>query len=94
MMLTRGASPSFRTRGFGRRLGGVGVGNLRERRQRLEVGLAQGGVGELQAQPVEQEVVAGPGQVALGVEQLLLGVEHVDVDAHAHLVAQQVALEG
>jgi hypothetical protein len=49
--------------------------------------------GLAQLELAQQHVVACHGQVALGLEQLALGVEHVDVDAHAHLVAQLVGVQ-
>src|SRR5690606_30709230 len=60
----------------------------------FEVGLGQDAAHRLQAQPVEQRAIAGLGQVALRGIQLLLRIEHVQVDAHADLVACLVGLYG
>ena len=49
--------------------------------------------GLAQAQVADQHVVARLGQVALGGEERGLRVEHVEVDAHADLVAELRGLE-
>ncbi len=49
--------------------------------------------GLFEPQLAQQDIVTGFGQVALGLEQLALAVEHIDVDAHAHLVAQFVRVQ-
>src|SRR5688500_12594894 len=59
----------------------------------FEVFLAQAAGGGLEAQLVGNGVVARHREVAPRGEQLLLRVEHVDVDAHAHLVAELVRVE-
>src|SRR5262249_24971485 len=59
----------------------------------LDVGVGQCSLGRLQPQPVQNGVVARTGQVAQRAEHLLLRVQHVDVDAHADLVAQLVRVE-
>ena len=53
----------------------------------------QRAVGLAQLQVAQQHVVARQREVALGLEQLALRIEHVDVDAHAHLVAQPVGVQ-
>src|SRR5688572_9622143 len=60
----------------------------------LDVLVAQAAGGGLQAQVIGDGVVARDGKVALRGEELLLGVEHVDVDAHADFVAELVRVEG
>src|SRR5688500_4643326 len=59
----------------------------------FEVLFAQAAGSRFQAQLVGDGVVARYGQVAPRRENLLLGVEHVDVDAHAHLVAELVGIQ-
>jgi hypothetical protein len=55
--------------------------------------VVQRAVGLAQLEVAQQHVVARLRQVALGLEQLALRVEHVDVDAHTHLVAELVGVE-
>src|SRR5262249_21535549 len=59
----------------------------------FEVLLAQRAGGGLEAQVVEDGVVAREREVALGRVELLLGVQHVDVDPDADLVAELVRVE-
>ena len=53
----------------------------------------QRAVGLAQAQATDQHVVARLGQVAFGLEQLALCIQHIDVDAHADLVAEFVGIQ-
>jgi hypothetical protein len=45
-----------------------------------------------QTQVAQQQVVTRLRQIAFGLEQLALRIQHVDVDAHAELVAQLVGV--
>lgn len=54
---------------------------------------AQRAVSLTQTQATDQHVVTRFGQVAFGLEQLALGVQHVNVDAHANLVTQAVGFQ-
>ena len=66
---------------------------LQQRPHVLHVFRLQHPSGLTQFQLSQQHVIAGFGQVALGLEELALAVQHVDVDAHAHLIAQFVGVQ-
>src|SRR4051812_22297749 len=59
----------------------------------LEILLAQRAGGRLQAQVIEDGVVARKREVALGGKKLLLRVEDIDVDPDADLIAELVRVE-
>ena len=49
--------------------------------------------GLAQLELAQQDVVTGFGQIALGLVQLALAVEHIDVDFDTHLVAEFVGIQ-
>src|SRR5216117_876309 len=59
----------------------------------FDVGFAQSTRSRLQPQAVQDRVIARPRKIAQGTENLLLGVQDVDVDTHADLVAELVRIE-
>src|SRR5439155_22510383 len=58
-----------------------------------EVFIAERSRGGLELQVIDDRVVARDGEIAPRLEELLLGVQYVDVDAHAQLVAELVRVE-
>ena len=83
-----------RSRGSRRRSVGRRAARSRQRRvDRLKIVRRQRAVGLSQFQVAQQHVVARLREVALGLIELALRIQHVDVDAHAHLVTQPVRIE-
>ena len=56
-----------------------------QRLDRLQVIGGKGTVGLAQLQPAEQHVITRPGQIALGLEQLALRVQDIDIDAYGNI---------
>ena len=59
-----------------------------------QISFAQITGGGFQPQAVHQRVITSFRQIAPGRVQLLLGVQHIDVDPYTHFIAQPVGFEG
>ena len=67
---------------------------VQQRVHRRHVSRLQLAGGQAQLEAAQDHVVPGLGQVSAGLEELGLGVEHVQVHAHTHLVAQLRGFQG